>query len=120
VEARAQALVARDGMPLLRQPCAARSWRGGALNLIGVDDQRARPGEPSSRLRGIEALVRRDIPNILPRTTPDTFPQAAALGVELSLAGHTHGGQLRFALGDRQCSPASLVTPFVAGLYRLP
>jgi predicted MPP superfamily phosphohydrolase len=91
-------------------------------NLIGVDDQRerARPGEPSSMLRGIEGLVRRDIPNILLSHNPDTFPRAAALGIELSLAGHTHGGQLRFALGDRQWSPASFVTLFVAGLYRLP
>jgi uncharacterized protein len=120
VEARAQALVAHDGMPRRRQPCAALSWRGGALNLIGVDDQRERPGAPSSRLRGIEALVRRGIPNLWRSHNPETFPQAAALGIELSLAGHTHGGQLRFALGDRQCSPASLVTPFVAGLYRLP
>jgi uncharacterized protein len=122
VEARAQALFARDGMHLLRQQCAELAWRGGRFNLIGVDDQRerARPGEPSSLLRGIEALVRQDIPNILLSHNPDTFPRAAALGIELSLAGHTHGGQFRVALGHRQWSPASLVTPFVAGLYRLP
>jgi uncharacterized protein len=122
VEARAQALFQRSGMHLLRQQCAELSWRGGAINLIGVDDQRerARPGEPSSLLRGIEALVRPDIPNILLSHNPDTFPRAAALGIELSLAGHTHGGQLRVALGGRQWSPARLVTPFVAGLYRLP
>jgi uncharacterized protein len=118
VEARAQGLFARHGMHLLRQQCAELSWRGGAINLIGVDDQRAR--EPSSLLRGVERLVRRDIPNILLSHNPDTFPRAAALGIELSLAGHTHGGQLRFALGGRQWSPASLVTPFAAGLYRLP
>jgi predicted MPP superfamily phosphohydrolase len=122
VEARTQALFARYGMHLLRQQCAELSWRGGRFNLIGVDDQRerARPGEPSFLLRDIEGLVRRDIPNILLSHNPDTFPRAAALGIELSLAGHTHGGQLRFALGGRQWSPASLVTPFVAGLYRLP
>jgi predicted MPP superfamily phosphohydrolase len=122
VEARAQALFERYGMRVLRQQCAELSWRGGPINLIGVDDQRerARPGEPSSMLRGIDALVRRDIPNILLSHHPDTFPRAAALGIELSLAGHTHGGQLRFALGHRHWSPASLVTPFVAGLYRLP
>jgi uncharacterized protein len=122
VEARAQALFARYSMHVLRQRCAELSWRGGRFNLIGVDDQRERApmGKPSSMLRGIEALVRRDIPNILLSHNPDTFPRAAALGIELSLAGHTHGGQLRFALGDRQWSPASLVTPFVAGLYRLP
>jgi predicted MPP superfamily phosphohydrolase len=122
VEARAQALFARYGMHLLRQQCAELSWRGSRFNLIGVDDQRerARTGEPSSMLRGIEALVRPDIPNILLSHNPDTFPRAAALGIELSLAGHTHGGQLCFALGKRQWSPASLITPFVAGLYCLP
>jgi len=122
VEARAQALCACYGMRLLRQQCAELSWRGNRFNLIGVDDQRerARPGEPSSMLRSIEALVRRDIPNILLSHNPETFPRAAALGIELSLAGHTHGGQIRFALGNRQWSPASLITPFVAGLYRLP
>jgi predicted MPP superfamily phosphohydrolase/TRAP-type C4-dicarboxylate transport system permease small subunit len=122
VEARAQELFQRYGMHLLRQQCAELSWRGGTINLLGVDDQRerARAGEPSSMLRGIDALVRDDIPNILLSHNPDTFPRAAALGIELSLAGHTHGGQLRVALGDRQWSPASLITPFVAGLYRLP
>jgi predicted MPP superfamily phosphohydrolase len=122
VEARAQALFARYGMHLLRQECMELPWRGSRFNLIGVDDQRerARTGEPSSMLRGIESLIRKDMPNILLSHNPDTFPRAAALGIELSLAGHTHGGQLRVALGDRQWSPASLITRFVAGLYRLP
>jgi predicted MPP superfamily phosphohydrolase len=122
VEAQAQALFARYGMHVLRQQCAQLSWRGGRFNLIRVDDQRGRApaGKPSSMLRSIEALVRPDIPNILLSHNPDTFPRAAALGIELSLAGHTHGGQIRFALGDRQWSLASLITPFVAGLYRLP
>jgi uncharacterized protein len=122
VEARTQALFARNGMHVLRQQCVELSWRGGRFNLIGVDDQRerARPGEPSSMLRGSEGLVRSDIPNILLSHNPDTFPRAAALGIELSLAGHTHGGQIRFTLGNRQWSPASLITPFAVGLYRLP
>ena len=122
VEAQAQALFERYGMHLLRQQGVALSWHGGRFNLIGVDDQRehARPGEPSSMLRSIEALVRRDMPNMLLSHNPDTFPRAAALGIELSLAGHTHGGQLRCRLGHRQWSPASLLTPFAVGLYRLP
>ena len=92
------------------------------FNVLGVDDQRerARPGEPCSMLRGIEGLVRRDIPNVLLSHNPDTFPRAAAMGIELSLAGHTHGGQIRFALGNRQWSPASLLAPFVAAMCRLP
>jgi uncharacterized protein len=64
--------------------------------------------------------VRSDIPNILLSHNPDTFPRAAALGIELSLAGHTHGGQIRLKLGNRQWSAASFITPFAVGLYRLP
>jgi predicted MPP superfamily phosphohydrolase len=122
VEAQTEALFARDGMHVLRQQCMELSWFGGRFNLIGVDDQRerARPGEPSSMLRSIEGLVRRDIPNILLSHNPETFPRAAALGIELSLAGHTHGGQIRLKLGNRQWSPASFITPFAVGLYRLP
>ena len=116
------AILAHYGMHVLRQQCVELSWRGGHFNLIGVDDhrERVRPGEPSSRLCSIEGLVRPDIPNILLSYNPDTFPRAAALGIALSLAGHTHGGQIRFALGNRRWSPARLLTPFVAGLYRLP
>jgi predicted MPP superfamily phosphohydrolase len=109
-------------MQVLRQQCVELSWRGERFNLIGVDDQRerARPGEPSSLLHDIAGLVRPDMPNILLSHNPDTFPRAAAMGIALSLAGHTHGGQIRFALGNRQWSPASLITPFAVGLYRLP
>ena len=71
-------------------------------------------------LHSSAGLVRPDLLNILLSHNPETFPRAAALGIELSLAGHTHGGQIRFTLGNRQWSPASLITPFVAGLYRLP
>jgi predicted MPP superfamily phosphohydrolase len=122
VEARAQALFQRYGMRLLRQQCTEVSWRGGTLNLIGVDYQseRLRAGDRSPLLHGIEALVRPDIPNILLSHNPNTFDRAAALGIELSLAGHTHGGQVRLEILDRQWSPARFITNFVAGLYRLP
>ena len=46
-------------------------------------------------LHNVEALVRKDMPNILPSHNPNSFYRAAELGIELSLAGHTHGGQIR-------------------------
>src|SRR5262249_1343489 len=106
VEARTQPLFAPARMHVVRQQCVELSWRGGRFNLIGVDDQRewARPGEPSSMLCSIEGLVRPDIFNILLSHNLDTFPRAAALGIELSLAGHTHGGQIRFTLRNRPWS----------------
>jgi uncharacterized protein len=71
-------------------------------------------------LREIEHLVRRDMPNILLSHNPNSFRRAAELGIELSLAGHTHGGQVKVEIVDHSVSPARLISPFVAGLYRLP
>jgi predicted MPP superfamily phosphohydrolase len=42
------------------------------------------------------------------------------LGIELSLAGHTHGGQVRVEILDHRWSPAQFLTPYVAGLYQRP
>jgi uncharacterized protein len=45
-------------------------------------------------LRGVEPLVLTDRVNILLSHNPESFDRAAQLGIDLSLAGHTHGGQL--------------------------
>ena len=76
-------------------------------------------GARGKPLESIEHLVRHDVPNILMSHNPNSFPRAAELGVELSLAGHTHGGQVKFEIVERTVSPARLITDFVAGLYRL-
>jgi len=71
-------------------------------------------------LEGVEALVRRDVPNILLSHNPNTFNRAAELGIELSLAGHTHGGQIQVEILDHRLSPARFITDYVAGLYSRP
>ena len=65
-------------------PLAQYFWFVRAWRVIGAV---AWPG-PRSLLQGLWITAALVVP-------------AAALGIELSLAGHTHGGQLRFALGDR-------------------
>jgi hypothetical protein len=121
-EAKAASLFHQFGMKLLRQENAELQWRGSAFNLIGVDYQRQRDreGNPMPMLRGMERLVRRDIPNILLSHNPNSFPRAAELGIELSLAGHTHGGQVRVEILDHNWSPAEFLTPYVAGHYERP
>jgi predicted MPP superfamily phosphohydrolase len=64
--------------------------------------------------------VRRDIPNILMSHNPNSFNRAAELGIELSLAGHTHGGQIQVEILDHRLSPARFITDYVAGLYQRP
>jgi len=121
-EDRAQDLFTEQGMKLLRHENALITFRGAQLNLIGVDYQRERApgGRKVSSLIGIEPLIRKDIPNILLSHNPNSFNRAAELGVELSLAGHTHGGQIQVEILDHRLSPARFITDYVAGLYMRP
>jgi predicted MPP superfamily phosphohydrolase len=121
-EEMAEELFALHAMKLLRQSAAQVHWRGESLNLIGVDYQHDVPisGSAMPSLGRAEGLVRRDMPNILLSHNPNTFPSAAAAGIELSLAGHTHGGQVNVEILNKSWNPARFMTNFVAGLYQLP
>ena len=118
----AELLFAENGMHILRQTAAQIQRKGSALNLIGIDYQRnvriTQKLVPT--LNGAESLVQRNMTNILLSHNPNTFYRAAAVGVELSLAGHTHGGQVNVEILNTELNPARFVTSFVAGLYRLP
>ncbi|HEX9112575.1 MAG TPA: metallophosphoesterase [Terriglobales bacterium] len=123
VEDEADRLFHEKGMRLLRGRNAMIEHNGASFNLLGVDYQRDHmvSGErPGPMLEEIEHLIRRDMPNVLLSHNPNSFRRAAALGIELSLAGHTHGGQVKFEIVDHSVNPARLITPFVAGLYHLP
>jgi len=121
-EGAAQQLFQQHGMKLLRQENVQLDWRGAKLNLIGVDYQRDRMtrGPAGPMLQGVELLISREHPNILLSHNPNSFHRAAEMGIELSLAGHTHGGQVKVEIVDHSFSPARLITDFVAGLYHLP
>ena len=71
-------------------------------------------------LANFEPLVRRDMPNILLSHNPNTFNRAAELGMELTLSGHTHGGQVKVEILDVSLSPARFITDYIAGLYHRP
>jgi len=118
----AQTLFAQAGMKLLRQENAQLNFKGAAFNLIGVDYQRERnpQGQKRRTLLDVEPLVRSDMLNILLSHNPNSFPRAAELGIELSLAGHTHGGQIQVEILDHRLSPARFITDYIAGLYQRP
>jgi uncharacterized protein len=118
----AERLFQQSGMKMLRQENAIIPFRGAQLNLIGVDYQRERTpsGRKMQMLANLEPLVRRDMPNILLSHNPNSFNRAAEVGVELSLAGHTHGGQVQVEILDVSLSPARFITDYIAGLYHRP
>jgi predicted MPP superfamily phosphohydrolase len=53
------------------------------------------------------------------QTSAALLAAARAGGVDLVLAGHTHGGQVRFWLPLFDLSPARFETPYVSGAFRL-
>ncbi len=121
------ALFAQRGIRILRQERVALQSGGDSLNLMGIDfasSREMRGGGPnhlaSGTLEGVERLMAPDTANILLSHNPATFDRAAELGIDLSLAGHTHGGQLALEFISPELAPSRIVTPYVAGWFEKP
>jgi hypothetical protein len=122
VEDSITALFRQTGVHILRGENVPIVSRGAEFNLIGVDFQSHRrfgPSPPVAHiLANIENLIAPGRVNILLSHNPDTFDRAAELGIDLSMAGHTHGGQAALEFISPQIAPTRLVTPYVAGLFQ--
>jgi predicted MPP superfamily phosphohydrolase len=103
-------LFAAQGIRILRQERAPIQLDSETLNLIGVDDSQP-------HLKVVERLVMPDTVNILLIHWPGHFDRAVELGIDLTLAGHTHGGQLSLEFLRRGLSLSRLETPYVRGWY---
>jgi uncharacterized protein len=77
----------------------------------------------SEYLMGAEAMVRHDPQgatlNLLMSHNPDVFPVAASQGWQVTLSGHTHGGQINFEILKHDVNFARFFTPYTKGLYHL-
>ena len=100
--------------------------RGESINLMGIDfGSRRRLGPNSGSfvgrfLTGLDGLMDPDRVNILLSHNPETFDRAAELGIDLTLSGHTHGGQDALEFVSPQIAPSRLITPYVAGWFGKP
>jgi predicted MPP superfamily phosphohydrolase len=112
-EALAQKLCAREGIRILRQQSTKLRIGGTTLNIAGVDYQQFR----QPYLVGAESLVDPEAFNILLSHNPDVFPVAAKKGYQLTLAGHTHGGQVTVEILHQYVNAARIFTPYVSGRY---
>ncbi|HET9309494.1 MAG TPA: metallophosphoesterase [Candidatus Sulfotelmatobacter sp.] len=114
------------GIRILRQERVLIQSQGEVLNLIGVDYQQRRfsrdhDGHLVDRyLEGSEKLVIPDMVNILLSHNPNSFDRAAELGIDLTLAGHSHGGQLTLSFVNRGLTLVRPETPYVSGWYEKP
>jgi uncharacterized protein len=105
---------ARRGMRFLRDRAEVLKFRGVPLNFVGVDYQNM----SAEYLVNTERHVQPGMPNILLSHNPDVFPKAAAKGFDLTISGHTHGGQITFEVLHQNLSVARFYTPYVYGLYQ--
>lgn len=104
---------ARIGIDFLRSRARLLRFGDASINFAGVDYQRfERP-----YLRGAERLIAPGTLNVLLSHNPDVFPVAASQGYGLTIAGHTHGGQVDFEILHQHMNVARVYTPYVAGLY---
>ena len=105
---------ARLGLRFLRSRAERLQFGGVTLNLAGVDYQSSR----KPYLVGADRLVAPGDFNVLLSHNPDVFPVAVRQGYNLTIAGHTHGGQVRVEILRQDLNIARFFTPYVDGLYR--
>ncbi len=95
--------------------------KGHSLRLIGIRcaaDHR-RDGERLRRLwEERRGKKQGSAFQILLYHSPDLFPLAVELGIDLHLAGHTHGGQLRLPLFGALVTSSAFWKRYEAGFYR--
>jgi predicted MPP superfamily phosphohydrolase len=110
-----QDVLKRHGIVLLQNE--SRLFRAGRdrFALAGIDDLRSGDPDLTAALAGIPTRT----PTILLSHRPEIFPEAARRGVDLTLAGHYHGGQVKISLPGGDLSLAHLRTPYPEGLYRI-
>jgi uncharacterized protein len=104
---------ARLGMRFLRSEAQALPFGKAWLNLAGVDYQRFH----RSYLAGAEALLGPAMLNVLLSHNPDVFNVAADQGWDVTIAGHTHGGQINVEILSTSLNVMRFYTPYTYGLY---
>jgi predicted MPP superfamily phosphohydrolase len=113
-EASMESALTDNGLAVLRNRGVAIERGGDRLYLAGVDDTWTGRDDLD------ETLAERPtgVPTVLLAHDPALFPDAAARGVELTLSGHTHGGQLGVPFFARRWNLARVMTRFSSGFYR--
>lgn len=109
------ALARHTSWRVLRDAATTISVGQTQLHLIGLEDRRGRDARPA--LAGLLAAAPVATPVVVLAHYPHTFAATAAAGVPLTLAGHTHGGQVALP-GFPRVNPARLLmTRHDGGLF---
>jgi len=99
-----------EGINMLDNEGQRFEANGGSFWLAGVDDYMVGKTDVPAALRGSFP----DEMKLLLAHNPIIFREAARYGVDLTLSGHTHGGQIKFRDEDKRILPTRKLK---AGLY---
>jgi len=108
---------ARLGIDFLRERARPLRFGEATLSVAGVDYQPQRLRDHF--LDGAERLIAADAVNVLLSHNPNVFPIAARQGFDLTISGHTHGGQVNVEILHQNLNVARFLTPFVYGRFNL-
>jgi predicted MPP superfamily phosphohydrolase len=106
--------LSRDGWEDLTNVRFERAMNGVAIELLGLDDAHL-------RWHDLRVAPRRapDRFGLAIMHSPDVAPETAALGYDLILAGHTHGGQVQLPGIGALVTNCSMPRRLVSGLIRM-
>ena len=110
---RVRAALESRGLPVLENRATPFESNGRRFWVAGISDAWTRRYD----IPGTLATVPEEEPVILATHNPDLFPNVPAR-VGLTLAGHTHGGQVRLPLLGRPVVPSEYGQRYAAGLVR--
>jgi predicted MPP superfamily phosphohydrolase len=104
----------RLGIDFLRKENRELRFGNASINFAGVDYQTTH----TPYLVGTQGLVVPGKLNILLSHNPDVFRVAASQGYDLTISGHTHGGQINVEILNDNFNMARYYTPYTRGLYQ--
>jgi uncharacterized protein len=105
----------RAGLTVLRNRGVSIRRQDAVLYVAGVDDTWTRRNDLDRALADRPSAAS----TLLLAHDPVLFPDAARRGVDLTLSGHTHGGQIGVPFFARRFNLARVITRFTTGLYRM-
>lgn len=98
------------GIPVLENSAVELKHRGATFWVAGLADLWTRRAD----VRGTLARIKNDRPVLLAMHNPDVFPDVPAR-VNLTIAGHTHGGQVNLPYFGRPMVPSKFGERYAAG-----
>jgi predicted MPP superfamily phosphohydrolase len=107
-----------DNLKLLANQWITVNTPGGPLNILGMATTHHLDTDRAA-FKKMMAVAPRSGLSLLLAHAPDIAPEADEAGIDLYLAGHTHGGQIRLPFIGALFSSSRLGNRFIMGRYEL-